>query len=167
MTAILFLAAPAQALRGIEPGSKCELLDQVEQNLGSKRRGSFPDDGPRRSIFFEGTHLGRDALISYRCREDVVLFQLIFIKLSDQYEAQLAFTEFKEALVTLYGQPRTDADEPTIAAMELILSNFHSEFGFDRSLPLFRFASWFVDKRLIHVMLRGEEQSWELVFQGP
>ena len=154
--ASLLLAAPATALRGVQPGATCVQAEQVERKLGSKRHGSSSSKDKR--FFFDGNHLGQEALISYGCESRTVTKQLIAIKFADENEARVEFEDFKRALAADHGQPYKDADEPTISDMRE-----DPQFG----LPVERFVVWVIEKRVITLMLSGQGSSWELVVQGP
>jgi len=151
------LGTPAEALRGVSLDTKCEAVQRIETGLGSKLKGVLPRESTEpRKFFFDGTHLGYASVISYDCEAGVVTSQLITAQFSSEKESQVAFSEFRRALVAEFGSPSQDADEPAISALRPP----------EGSVPL-RFTSWFREGRTVGLMLTGEEETWELVLLGP
>ena len=151
------LATSAEALRGVNPGTKCEAVQRIEVGLGSKLKGVLPRGSAEpSSIFFDGTHLGYAALISYECKTGVVTSQMITAHFSSEKESEVAFSEFRRALVAEFGSPSQDADEPTVSAARPP----------EGPVPL-RYTSWSKEGHFFGLMLSGEHQTWDLTFLGP
>jgi hypothetical protein len=146
MIAVLH-AAPARALRGVDPGASCSHAEEVEKQLGSTRRTTW---------LFAGRHQGEDASISYTCRAGTVAAQLITIEQAHEEQARATFGDLKRALEADLGPPSKDIDEPTIAELNESTPNL--------DLPVERFAVWQKpdSKRVVTLVLSGRESIWKL-----
>ncbi len=156
---VVLHAVPALALRGVDPGSSCKHAEEVEQQLGSTRRGGASIDETHRTLFFAGRHLGEDAFMAYSCASGTVTRQLIKIQLDHEEQARATFDDLKRGLSADYGAPFKDVDEPTLAD--------RNESASDSELPIERFVVWQLSKRVITLMLSGHEATWELLISGP
>jgi hypothetical protein len=93
---LAFLTTSVQAFRGVELESPCKLVEEIEIRHGSDRDRAHSSNDGTEGIFFKGTHLGRDALISYMCEKQAVRFQLVTVKFSQEHDARLAFSDFQK-----------------------------------------------------------------------
>jgi hypothetical protein len=152
----------AHALRGINPGAKCEMVEAIEVGLGSALKGADLPPGTTDPTmkFFDGRHLGHAAIISYRCHDGVVGFQIITTRFAHEEEARAAFSDFRDALITEFGAPTKDLDER-------VISQLREEIPTTGGGPLERFTSWVTGHRVVSLMLSGEHDTWEIIVSGP
>lgn len=161
----LLCGTPALAVRGVEPGrTRCDAARSIEARLGSTRKGASlpPGTTDPGKMFFDGAHLGSPAVISYGCEAGVVEYQMIRVRFSHEQEAQVAFSDFRRALIAEVGAPSKDLDELAVSELQEKLQK-DPIIASTGDEPLQRFATWVAGHRLLALTLSGDKDSWEIL----
>jgi hypothetical protein len=153
-----WMAAPAFALRGVETGTQCARIPEIETSLGSKPLGSSEVQSTGASNFyFQGLSHERAAAISYTCEGGSVTSQTVDVRFEDEGEALVYFTDRHRELSEFFGPPYKDPDEPRIA-----------DIAESTGLPVRRFAMWVQGKRVVSLMLSPHDaKQWQVLISGP
>jgi hypothetical protein len=151
-------AAPSAALRGVETGARCAGIPEIETALGSKLRGtSERQNTPAFNLHFDGSYHERASVISYICKTGAVTSQIIDTRFESEQEALVFFTDRHREFSEQFGPPYKDPDEPRIA-----------EIADATDVPVRRFATWVLDKRVVSVMLSLQDgKQWQVLVSGP
>ena len=117
-------ALAGENLRGVNLGDDCKTAWASEMSLGSVES---IEKIPHRNVF-EGVAYDMNAYIVYSCDEEVIASQAIMIKSGNLHSSQLTYARVKEKLTSMYGTPKTNAQEGYLELAD--------EEGIDRNLVL-------------------------------
>src|SRR5262245_12311051 len=120
LIALILIAQPSHALRGVVPGTECDRVLEIEKGLGSRlvRRHEGKPAALGSMLTFDGVTNGRETRILYKCKSGKADFQLINIKVASEVEGYTVFSEMRRDLISELGPPIEDLDEPSVAEFD-------------------------------------------------